>query len=365
MREAFARVLENPYVRALLYLLLLLLALRALLFAFQALLPLVLAFALAYLAHPVVRFLEARRLPRPLAVALVYLGLFLFLALFSYLAFQFVAQFSAFVVRLPELLRPFTEFLREAPDRVRLLELPPWLAEALALLGTSLEELLREAALYLLNWFRGLLNQGGAFLGFLAGLAGGVAQFLLALILAAYFLYDLPKIGRALLGLVPEPYQPAAAALAGRLDRAVGGFIRGQLLVASLVGLIVGVGLSLVGVPQAASLGFLAGIFNLIPYVGPVVASVPALLLAATVSPWHPFLALAVILLANQLEAALFGPLIVGRTTRLHPLSAVAGILLGASLFGLWGALLGVPAVAFLKVLLEEYYKGSRFYREG
>lgn len=79
----------------------------------------------------------------------------------------------------------------------------------------------------------------------------------------------------------PEPYQPLVADLARKLDRSVG-VCAGQLMVAFLVGLIVGVGLALVGVPLAASLGFLAGVFNLIPFVGVIVSGVPALLLAAT-----------------------------------------------------------------------------------
>jgi predicted PurR-regulated permease PerM len=120
-----------------------------------------------------------------------------------------------------------------------------------------------------------------------------------------------------------------------------------------------------VGVPLAASLGFLAGVFNLIPFVGVIVSGVPALLLAATGGLAKVFLAFLVLWLANQLEGNLFGPLIVGRATRLHPVTAIAAILVGASLLGLWGALLGVPAAAFLKVLLEDYYRQSRFYREG
>ncbi|WP_253705236.1 AI-2E family transporter, partial [Thermus scotoductus] len=116
---------------------------------------------------------------------------------------------------------------------------------------------------------------------------------------------------------------------------------------------------------QAASLGFLAGVFNLIPFVGVIVSGVPALLLAATGGWGKVLLALLVLWLANQLEGNLLGPLIVGRSTRLHPVTAIAAILVGATLFGLWGALLGVPTAAFLKVLLEEYYKKSRFYREG
>lgn len=150
------------------------------------------------------------------------------------------------------------------------------------------------------------------------------------MILSAYFLYDLPRLGRAALAVFPEPYQPLAQDLAAKLNASVGGYVRGQLLVALCVGFLVGLGFWLVGVPLAASLGFLAGVFNLIPFVGVVVSGVPALLLAATGGLGKAALALLVMVAANQLEAHVLGPLIVGRATRLHPVTAIAAILTGA-----------------------------------
>ncbi|GLV48552.1 AI-2E family transporter [Thermus sp. LT1-2-5] len=365
MREAFAKVWENPYVRVFVYLLLLFLLYRFLARAWPALSVLLFAFAFAYLAHPLVRFFEGLRLPRAMGVALVYLLLGLFLGLASFLTAQTVLELSRLAQELPRLLDPFFAWLLALPDRLRAVPVPEALNPVLAEASRNLQGLLQGFLDTLVRWLQGLLAQGGNLLGFFTGLLGGIFQLFTALTLSLYFLYDLPRLGQAALRAFPEPYQPLVAELAAKLDRSVGGYVRGQLLVAFLVGLIVGVGLWLVGVPLAASLGFLAGVFNLIPFVGVLVSGVPALLLAATGGWLKVFLALFVLWLANQLEGNLFGPLIVGRATRLHPVTAIAAILTGASLFGLWGALLGVPAAAFFKVLLEDYYKQSRFYREG
>ncbi|WP_234555055.1 AI-2E family transporter [Thermus caliditerrae] len=365
MREAFARVWENPYVRVLVYLLLFFLLYRFLARTWPALSVLLTAFTFAYLAHPVVRFFEGRRLPRALGVVLVYLLLGLFLGLASFLAAQTVLELTRLAQELPRLLEPLFSWLLSLPDRARAVPVPEALKPILAEASRGLQGLLQGFLETLVRWLQGLLAQGGNLLGFLTSLLGGVFQLLTALALSIYFLYDLPRLGRAALLVFPEPYQPLVADLAHKLDRSVGGYIRGQLLVAFLVGLLVGVGLWLVGVPLAASLGFLAGVFNLIPFVGVIVSGVPALLLAATGGWVKVLMALLVLWLANQIEGNLLGPLIVGRATRLHPVTAIAAILLGATLFGLWGALLGVPAAAFLKVLLEDYYKTSRFYREG
>jgi predicted PurR-regulated permease PerM len=365
MREAFRQVWANPYVRVLVYLLLFYLAFRLLQKAWPALQVLLTAFAFAYLTHPLVRFFEARRLPRVLGVVLVYLGLGLFLGLTSFLTAQTVVELSRLAQELPRLLDPLWAWLLGLPDRIQAVPVPESLKPVLAEASRNMQGLLQAFLETLLRFVQGLLGQGGNLLGFFASLVGGIFQLLAALTVSVYFLYDLPRLGQAALRVFPEPYQPLVADLARKLDRSVGGFVRGQLLVAFLVGLIVGIGLWLVGVPLAASLGFLAGVFNLIPFVGVIVSGVPALLLAATGGWLKVLLALLVLWLANQLEGNLLGPLIVGRATRLHPVTAIAAILVGASLFGLWGALLGVPTAAFLKVLLEDYYQRSRLYREG
>uniref|UniRef100_A0A831UGQ8 AI-2E family transporter n=1 Tax=Thermus islandicus TaxID=540988 RepID=A0A831UGQ8_9DEIN len=365
MRQAFVQVWQNPYVRVLVYLLLFYLAYRFLVRVWPALSVLLAAFAFAYLTHPVVRFLEARRLPRVLGVVLVYGGLGLFLGLASFLTAQTVLELSRLAQELPRLLDPFLAWLVGLPDRIRAVPVPESLRPILGEVSRNLQGLLQSFLETLVRLTQGLLSQGGNLLGFFASLVGGVFQLLTALTLSIYFLYDLPRLGRAALLAFPEPYQPLVGELAAKLDRSVGGYVRGQLLVALFVGAFVGVGLSLVGVPLAASLGFLAGAFNLIPFVGVIVSGVPALLLAATGGWLKVLLAFLVLWLANQLEGNLLGPLIVGRATRLHPVTAIAAILVGASLFGLWGALLGVPAAAFLKLLLEDYYRKSRFYREG
>lgn len=365
MREAFTRVWENPYVRVLVYLLFFFLLYRFLLRAWPALSILLTAFAIAYLTHPVVRFFEGKRLPRLLGVVLVYLGLGLLGGLASFLTAQTVLELSRLAQELPRLLDPFLAWLLDLPGRVRAIPIPETLKPVLAEAGQSFQGLVQGFLDTLVRWLQGLIGQGGNLLGFFISLLGGVFQLLTALTLSVYFLYDLPRLAQAALRVFPEPYQPLVAELAHKLDQSVGGYVRGQLLVAFLVGLMVGVGLWLVGVPLAASLGFLAGVFNLIPFVGVIVSGVPALLLAATGGWGKVLLALLVLWLANQLEGNLLGPFIVGRSTRLHPVTAIAAILVGATLFGLWGALLGVPTAAFLKVLLEEYYKKSRFYREG
>jgi predicted PurR-regulated permease PerM len=368
MRATFRELWKNPWVRAVTYLGIGLLALFLLLHllaqARAAIVTLAIGFGFAYLTSPAVRWFERRRLPRWLGVLAVYAVLLLFLALASALVAEMVSRFSQVVGDLSKTFEPALRWVRSLSGNTGAI-LPEGLRSLLSEFGLSLQRILEGLSQSLVDTLQNLLLQGGRLVDFLIGLVGGVAQALVALVISIYFLYDLPRINRAILQIIPKPYQPRTLELVRKADTAFGGYIRGQVQVAFWVGLTVGLGLTLVGVPLAGSLGFLAGVFNLVPYVGVIVSTVPALLLAATVGWPTVLLTLLVVWLANQLEAHILSPRILGSTTNLHPVTVIAAILVGASLFGLLGALLMVPTAAFAKILIQDYYLKSRLYEEG
>ncbi len=369
MREAFIAVWRNPYVRVATFLLGLYVLYAFLIRAGQVLVVFAAAYALAYLANPLIVALERRRLPRGLGVLVVYILGFLFLGLASVLVYQVFLQLSSFVQDIPSLAERVLGWAKGAPGWLERwlkpygLEAP--LSEAVTKASQGLGALLQNITGTLLGWIEALVAGGKGLVQGLAAIVGGIFQLVLVFLVAAYLMLDFPKVGRTLIEAFPRPYQPFVKDLARNVDRAVGGFVRGQLVVAALVGTVVGVGLWVLGVPLAASLGFIAGVFNLVPYLGVVISIVPAVLLAAA-KGW-PFVlgTVAVFVLANQLEAQVFSPLILGRATQLHPVTVILSILTGGVLFGLWGALLAVPAVAFLKLVMSEYYTKSDFYNKG
>ncbi|RDI94754.1 AI-2E family transporter [Meiothermus sp. QL-1] len=330
------------------------------------------AFVFSYVAGPVVDWFEARRLGRALGVVAVLGGMLFVLALSTALLAGMVGQLARFAAGLPRLLEPLVGLVQELSEgRV---ELPPLLAEALAQATLGLQDLLQAFAQILLQALQGVLAQGGNLLGFLAGLLGGVFQLLTVVTISIYLLYDLPRVGAALLQVVPEPYQPWAKELAQKADRAFGGYVRGTILGALANGAVVTLamylsfgifqGLGLEVLSQALVLGFLAFIFSFVPVLGVIISAIPALVLALPLG-WLAFAVVAFALwLCNQISGFIW-PIIMGRTTSLHPVTGITAVLVGASLFGLGGALLAVPLVAFLKVLYSDYYLKSRFYREG
>ena len=365
MREALRQVWANPYVRVGTLLLGLWLAYLLLAKTSGVWVGFLVAYTLAYLAEPFIVWLERHKVRRTLGVLVVYSLFFLFLGLASVLLAEVVVQLSQLSERLPQIIEPFNDWVEKLPGLLRQWAASPEVQAVLSHTSASLQALLEGFSNTLVSWLGRLLGSGGNVIAGLAALAGGLVQLFVIFVVTGYLMADFPRINAALLEALPEPWHPLARELAGKLDRAVGGYIRGQLLVAVLVGLVVGVGLALIGVPMAAALGFIAGVFNLVPYLGVVVSIVPTLLLALSVGTWQVVGALLVFLLANQLEANVFSPLILGRATELHPITVVLSIMTGASLAGIWGAMLAVPTVAFLKVLYTDYYLPSRCHAQG
>ncbi|AEB10794.1 protein of unknown function UPF0118 [Marinithermus hydrothermalis DSM 14884] len=365
MRDAFQQVWANPYVRVLAALLGVWALYQLLARAQSVWTAFVVAYVLAYLANPLVCWLERFRVRRVLGVVVAYALLFLFLGFASVLVAEVVGQLSRFARDLPALVAPLVQWVEGLPDRITRFEVPPELERVLQGASASLQALLEGFANTLLEWLRTLLGTGGSLIQGLAGIVGGLFQLFIVFVLTAYMLLDFPRIGQSLIQVFPRPYQPLIQDLAAKLDHAVGGYVRGQLLIAALVGTVVGLGLFFLGVPLAAALGFIAGVFNLVPYLGVIVSIIPALLLALPQGGVAVVGTLVVFILANQLEAHLFSPLILSRATQLHPVTVILAILAGATLFGLWGAVLAVPFAAFLKVIFSEYYLNSRWYENG
>ncbi len=354
--NAFQLVWRNPYVRVPVFLLLMVLAWRFL-HGLQHVLTLgVVAYIVAYLAHPLLAWLERRRIARSVGVLLVVVVALGFVALASGLLVTVVTQVSDLVQKLPLLTQNLLSWLDTLGERLPALKS---VSAQVRSLSTNSAETLQTYVLPYLKRYEGNLL-GGVF-----GVASGLAEGVATLILAVYMMLDYERIGQTLLRAFPEPWQPLAADLSRNVSVAVGGYLKGQLLIAAFVGVFVALGLTLFGIPSAPAIGFLAALFNIVPYLGVVISLVPALLLAATTSAalLKMLAVVGVFVAANQIEGHVLSPVVLGRSTDLHPATVILAILCGLTLYGILGALVAVPLTALAKLLLHEYYYPSRLYR--
>lgn len=362
MRAILRPLWENPYLRLVTFLLA---VAAAVWFFYQTRVPwaiFILAYTVAYLANPLVTALQRRRVPRWLGVFAALLLLGGILALTTFVVSGFVQQAAAFVRETPDLAGQIARWYEGLPRLARR-SVPAPLLALLAEYGDaitgSLTATLEAAAQQLPGVGRGLFSS-------VVGVIGGLVQTTVFLILTVFFLYDFPALNHSFFRAFPRRHHHAIIELFRKLDLSVGGYVRGQLLVSVIVGVAVWLGMFLLGIPFALGIGFLAGVFNIVPYLGPVVAFVPAALLALTLG-WSYLLATAAIFLGiNFVDGNIISPFVFSLTIKLHPVTVLTSIIVGASLFGFLGAVVAVPSAAFLTLLYREYYLTSRWYdREG
>ncbi len=375
--NALEVVWQNVWVRAATYvigavLLLLLLWNTRQAYTF-ALTVAVVGYLIAYVLNPVVEGMVRIRIGRPLAVTFVYLMVGVVIVVSSVIIGQVVGQLGEFLRLIPralDTLTPvvtnFVEWIDGLPEFLERFGANPEavvIEDGAALVSPFVEtaqqmisDYLAQAVITLRDLLERLLAGGSDFLfsGVVSIVSGGVQVFFIILI-SAYFLYDFPKFSRAIVRYVPLRSREVFLDVRTKTDRVVGGFLRGQVLICVLIGITLWIGLTIIGVPLALAISFFAAIFNIIPYLGPIISTVPAVLLGLTVSPWVALGALIVFIVANQLEAHVYAPLVLGKTTNIHPVTVIISILIGVALFGILGAFIAIPVVALAKVLFEEY----------
>lgn len=362
--NAFQHAWRNPWLRLAVFGLAAYLIYRLLGQITSVVVDFLVAFLIAYLANPLLNWLQRGRVKRGLGVLFVLL---MFGGIFA-MAGALIVTISAQFIQLFKDLPGQVEQLSVGLDRFT-----GWLAGlGVPGLDNARERLTEAAQVYLQSLesnivpiLQNALSSSTTVFAGLLSIGGVIGQVLLILLLSVYLMLDYGRVNVTLLRVFPRPWQPRVLELSGLVGTAVGGYVRGQLLIAVFIGVFVWLGLGLLGIPSAAAIGFLAGAFNIVPYLGPIIGATPALLLAMPDGWIKMLLVIVVFVAANQIESNFLSPYILSKTTDLHPITVLVAILVGVALLGFVGALLAVPVVALGKLLLEKYYYASRVYTEG
>jgi predicted PurR-regulated permease PerM len=219
---------------------------------------------------------------------------------------------------------------------------------------TDLDQLKAQAA--------SAIEQGGTdvltnLVGTLAEVGGMILDIVLALVISLYLLVDGPRFGERSLAIIPPQHRAKALFLQDNVSRVLGGYLRGQLTLALIMGVLAGVGTALLGLPYAVVLGVLAGLFELVPMFGPILSVVPAVLVALFMPFPTVVWVVLYFLVIQQVENNVLAPRISGHAVGLHPLGAMFALLAGFQLAGLLGGLFAVPLAGVLWVLLGAAYR--------
>jgi predicted PurR-regulated permease PerM len=304
----------------------------------QLWLMLFIALTLAAAMLPAARLGEQRRIPRAVTVLLIYGGILVLFAVAGLVLFPLLAdQLTQFFGKLPALIENSKRWVGDFTRWAERFSIPipaqktPDLQGVVSTLG---EKTLKASV----------------------GDAGAAVGVVLVFFLGAYFVIDGDRIGRGLLQFVSPERRGEFTRVAELVLIKVGGYVRGQLLGSLGVGIVIAVGLTLLGVPYSLAIGALATLLNIVPFIGSFIAAVLAILTALNISLLLAVWTALLFAGTNLLEGKVLMPYFLGRTTGLHPVAVLVGLLVGAKLAGLVGAIVAIPLLAGANVVIEALY---------
>jgi predicted PurR-regulated permease PerM len=276
------------------------------------------------------RIAQQRRFPRAFVVITLYVGLTAAgLVLLTVLLMPLLGEAARMAAAVPGYAQLLREWAVALPGRY------PWLSGAAIPLNRVIEEIGAITP--------PLVDRA---LGAVFRLTGGLATAVTVWVLSLYMVLESERLKRGLLALWPPGWQPAVEEVLTGLGRRFGAWVRAQLFLMLVMGVISAAGLSLLGVPYALLLGTLAGLGEIVPILGPVLAAVPAMLVAAIESPYRA-LGVGVFYLAlQQVEGNWLVPKVMREALGLSPLVTITGLLVGGKLGGIGGMILAMPVVA-------------------
>lgn len=318
------------------------------------LLTLAIAVVLAAAIAPIVDIAEKWRFPRWLAVISVYLALLAGLIGAGLIIGPTLAtQIQNLIVRLPV----FLENLWQLIERLAIKE------------GITDTEAIRQFfdLQALTAW---LIGSGQQLLvrsyDLTTGILGGVFNLILALLLSGYMVAGRENLIKGLVSLFPYPWDERLAAQVEPIAGRMGGYIQGRVFVSGILGIAITLGLGILGLSEfALALGVIAGFTNLIPFVGPILGAVPALIVAVSQGGWTFLWVLLLFVIVQNLETYVLDPLLVGSSVQIHPLYQLLAVLGGTQVLGIIGAVIVPPWVAGASVLLENLYLQPKLLAEG
>ncbi|MCW3491576.1 AI-2E family transporter [Dethiobacter alkaliphilus] len=309
-------------------------------------LPVLLSGILYYLLKPIVNLLIKWKFPRTAAILFIYLVfslIIIFVLLFLIPILQ--GQLINLVNNAPALLAQLqTEFvqLQESTffSQVRQLESSGFLDSADH--REVVDNLVSAALLYFSN------------------LAGVITNFLMVAFTIPFILFYMLKDGQRLpetiSRLFPKPYRKESEDILNEMSDAISSYIQGQLIVCLFVGIFVYLGYLIVGLEYALLLAVVAAVTNIIPYFGPVIGTVPGLIVAFIQSPWTALQVLVIVIVIQQLESQIISPQVLGKKLSIHPVAIIFSLLTGGSLAGLPGLILAVPTYAVGRVVVTHLF---------
>jgi len=299
------------------------------------------AIIIASAISPFANWLDSKGFPRLLGVLLLFLSILGLMILFFSLIIPYISEeISQLTVALPQIVINISSSLEKAQS------VSPKFLDFISETQNALEGLS--------SYFQ---QAAQSIVGMVVSIFGGIMSFIAIIIISFYLSVTKKGIENFLGSVVPEKYEDYVVGLWKRSEIKVGQWLQGQLLLALIVGLIVYVGLSLMGIKFALVLGILAMLLEVVPMIGPVLAAIPAVFFAFLQAPTLGLWVILFYIIVQQLENHILVPLVFGKTIGLNPIVVIIALLVGSQLAGILGAILAVPVATIIVEMLDDLAK--------
>ena len=298
---------------------------------------------LAYLFNPIINYLERNKINRLRGVLLLYLCIVaIFLIFFLLVIPKSTTELKRLVVDLPRYLEKASSLIDELYNKYysTLGDLPPMFQGVQQVVMENIAGLESMVVNGLKNFISGILNTFSK-----------VVSLILTPILTFYFLVDKNYFKDKIMGLIPIKYREEYRQLFLEIDDSLSKFVRGKIIMAVYVGIATSIVLLFMRVDFALVIGFITGIADIIPYIGPFLGFLPAVFFAYLISPLKAIWVAAFFIFIQWVENNILAPKVIGDTTGIHPLIILMSIIIGGGIFGVLGMVLAVPVVAILIIL--------------
>lgn len=301
------------------------------------------ALMLAYFFDPLYKFLLNKKAPKILAIIIVF-GIIIALLILTifFLIPSLINQLNILYKEIPNFIENYQNLILSIKPQLSKFMDP---ADVEILLKENLSELQKS-----------VLGFSQTIIIYLSNIVSSITfGIVIVPLILFYLMRDMFKFKENLYIFVSKKNKKEFKEVLEEIDYIISGFIRGRIIVCFIVGTLIGIGLYFLNLKFALIIGIVSGVFNFVPYLGPIVGVVLALIFALG-SPWWTLLMIVVLfVLVNQLEAIYLNPNILGKGLGLHPLTVILSMLICGQLLGILGVLVAVPLVAILKVLFFRY----------
>lgn len=317
--------------------------------------PFFLGFAIAWLLNPIVSKLETKKIPRTLGTILVYAVFLLAIILFiRFLIPTIYTQLQVLIANMPAIFKEFENIMDNIFSKLNNIN------------GFDLSAMKENTMTTITNTLNGFMTSlPGTLMSMVGNLFSSIVTITFGLVIGIYILLDFNSISTHVLKLIPKKNRFEISLLITNISTEVRKSVDGTLLVALMVFVCDSFGFWLIGLQAPLLFGLLCGITDLIPYVGPYIGGIIAVIIGFSQSPLIGVMTIVVAVVVQMVENNILQPIVMSKTTQLHPVTIIVGLLLFEHFFGIIGMILATPCIALAKVVWKFFKEKYNLFHES